>query len=332
MHAAHEASITIDVDSLRCYREIHGLPPREDVRDPIFTVALPRFLALLERLSAQGTLFVVGRDLEQAKPGGELHRSAVAEAARAGHELASHSYAHDYRMSLWSYAQITADLARCEDAITAICGKRPRGFRAPGYNQSETLFDALEALGYAYDSSFFPTPAYYAARGAALLAYRARGRGSRSLLGDVREFVAPRGPFFPSRQARHRSALPREDARRVLEIPIGVATGLRLPWLGTSLAMLPDRAGEWMTRSALQTPGPCILELHAIDFLDESDVQDAGLVASQPDLRVRYAEKERRLWSTLRRMAEERAILPLATLAERHGASPDVASERPAAA
>lgn len=311
---AQTGSITIDMDGLRCYRAIHGLPTKEDEDDPIYTKALPRFCAAMAQIDARGTLFVVGSDLSRP-----AHRRALEQAAAAGHEIASHSYAHDYALSRQSFASISADLWRCDDAIAELVGKRPAGFRAPGYNQSEVLFDAIEALGYAYDSSFFPTPAYFAARGTALLGYRVAQRPSHSLLGEWREFASARTPFRPDRQARFRAAQGEAQARPFWEIPISVASGARIPWLGTTLSMLPRRAGSALTHVAVRGPGPCILELHAIDFLDAQDAEDSALVRAQRDLRVPAMQKHRRLRNVFRILRDQRRLMPLEELARLAG-------------
>lgn len=307
-------ALTIDVDALRCYREIHGLPPRDgEEEDPIFTRALPRFLEMLERLSVRGTLFVVGRDLR--KP---AHAEVIAAAAEAGHEIASHSFEHDYRLSRLPPVRIALDLEAADDAIERVTGRKPRGFRAPGYNQSEALMAALDERGYAYDSSFFPTPAYFAARALAIGLYRARRRGTRSLVGDVREFSAPRAPFVPAVGERFRPAKEGERRRGFVEIPMGVASFARLPWLGTTLALANDLVGEGLTRAALSDEKiPAVLELHAMDFLGADDGVEPALVSAQPDLRVPLTDKLRRLEKAMRKVAERREVLLLEEMASR---------------
>lgn len=306
-------ALTIDVDALRCYRDIHGLPARDDEEDPIFTRALPRFLDALERLGARGTLFVVGRDL--AVP---AHAKAIEQAAKAGHEVASHSHEHDYRLSRLPPVRIALDLEAADAAIERVTGTRPRGFRAPGYNQSEALMSALDERGYAYDSSYFPTPAYFAARATAIGLYKLRRRGTRSLVGDAREFLASRAPFVPAVGDRFRAAKRGERARGFVEIPMGVASPLRLPWLGTTLALANDLVGAALTRAALADDDiPAVLELHAIDFLGAEDGVEPALVAAQPDLKVGLGDKLRRLEKVMRTVVERREVLPLVDVAAR---------------
>jgi hypothetical protein len=304
------ASVTIDVDSLACYAAIHDLPFDTSGDDPCYAHALPRFLGVCEKYRVRATLFVIGRDLE--RPG---HRALLARAVAAGHEIASHSFAHDYRLSRLPPHEIDDDLARADEAIAEVTGAPPVGFRAPGYNQSEALFDALERRGYRYDSSFFPAPAYFAARATAIGLYGLRGRSSSSLVGDPREFLCPRAPFRPAQGARYRRARAGEAERSFLEIPIGVASPLRLPWIGTSLALAPDVVGRAMTKVARRQKGPAVLELHAIDFL-AGDEASPELRGAQPDLQVDLDAKLRRLDRAISALARHRDCRPLMELAQ----------------
>jgi len=68
-----------------------------------------------------------------------------------------------------------------------------------------------------------------------------------------------------------------------------VAGPLRLPFIGTSLALLGPSAARLLTRSVLGAP-LVNLELHGLDFLEARDVPEA-LLAVQPDLRVPVARK-----------------------------------------
>lgn len=308
---ARTAAITIDVDTLGCYRAIHGLPPVEQTGpDVIYTRALERFLDAMHAIDAKATLFVIGRDLDD-----DAHRTRVGQAHRDGHEIASHSHVHDYALSTLSPDIIDDDLSRASAAIRSVTGQRPQGFRAPGYNLSEPLMDALERQGFVYDSSLFPTPAYFAARAVARSLHALQGRQSHSLTGDVREFMGPRMPFRPARGARYRRARVGEGARSLVEIPMAVSSPLRLPWLGTSLSLAPDAIGDALTRAALWSRGPVVLELHGMDLLGHDDDVPRDLARLQPDLRVSSRDKVRRITSTLRAIAKARDVLPLIEMA-----------------
>jgi peptidoglycan-N-acetylglucosamine deacetylase len=299
-------AISIDVDSSACYRHIHGLPHHDDGPDPIYEVALPRFLEAMDHLGIKATLFVIGRDLENPR-----HQTLIEQASAAGHEIANHSYSHDYALSRWTPAQIKEDIRQAHVLIQNTTGTPAVGFRAPGYNQSESLFDAIEDLGYLYDSSFFPTPAYFAARATAITLYQMRQRTSQSLIGDMREFMVPPEPFFPRRKCRFQPAKNAQEARRVLEIPMSVAGLMRLPWLGTSITLAPDAIGKMMTRAVLKQNRPAIFELHAIDFAEAADGFEVALAEAQNDLKIPLKDKLRRLEHTFSSMAQQRNVIPM---------------------
>ncbi len=318
-------AVTLDVDGVRHYHAIHGLPPPSAGADPVIERGVRRFLELCDRLGAPSTLFVVGEDLEDP-----AFASTVRQAARAGHEIASHSHTHRYDLSRRAPAEIESDLARSVDAVAAAAGARPRGFRAPGYNLSEPLLDALEKLGFEYDSSLMPSPAYWAARAGVLGAYGAaaalrraaapgepgRGRGSSSIPGTFREFLAPRAPFRPRCGKRWARARSRVEGRDLVELPITTGA-LRTPWLGTTLAMLPEPAGIAHTAAALASlpaGAPCVLELHAVDFIDDGDGVSYALARAQRDLRVSARKKIARLEVVMRMLARSGELVTASAL------------------
>jgi len=136
-------SVSVDLDGLGCYAQIHGLPePLEDrAQRAVPELALERLCDLFDSLPIKATLFVIGREARIAP---ERLRAAAA----AGHEIASHSFAHDYAMSRWPNARIADDLGRCEDELSRLGLSRPIGFRAPGYTLSNGMLSALKARGY----------------------------------------------------------------------------------------------------------------------------------------------------------------------------------------
>jgi len=280
-------SVSVDLDGLGCYAAIHGLSLRLDERAEraVPELAVQRFCELFEALGVRATFFVIGRDAGIAP-------ARLKAAGGAGHEIASHSYAHDYALSRRSREEIAQDLALAERAIEDACGSRPRGFRAPGYTLSPALLDAVRERAYAYDSSLLPSPPYYAAKAAALAVYALRGRSSQSILGGLRQLFAPRGP--------HRR-------RGVRELPVATLPGLRAPVIGSTVLPFP-----WLARRAF-AGGHLNLELHGIDALDATDVPQE-IAAAQPGLRMRAAEKLRRLRGLLETLPGEHRTLEAAAI------------------
>ncbi len=300
------AAITIDVDSLRHYLSIHGLraPPPE--QDPIYTIAMPRFFALLEELGLPATLFVIGGDIGP-------HHAAFGPAQGLGCEIASHSFGHEYGFFENSAPVIDAELQRAEAALLPLsAGQKIVGFRAPGYNTSPALLSTLLKRGYLYDSSLLPSPAYWAARGAAITRYQFAGRPSASRVGQIRAFAGPLEPYRTSPNKYWRA----QPDGPLLEFPMACVPKVRIPLIGTSWVLFPD-----LVRWKLLNLGLCGLkqfnfEMHAIDLLDASDPGvPQALVDVQPDLRVPVTAKMHAFRSLFRRLADDRTVETLRKIA-----------------
>lgn len=271
-------SVSVDLDGLGCYAAIHGQDPRaldERAARAVPEVALARLCEAFAAAGVPATLFAIGRELDEV-PGAA---AALRAASAAGHEIASHSYGHDYALSRLPQAAIEADLARAEGAIDRAVGRAPRGFRAPGYTLSTALLAALRARGYAYDSSLLPSPSYYALKAIAVGLHRVRGRQSHSILGGVGQLFARRGP-------QRLGGLP--------ELPVSTLPFARAPVIGTVVASAPEGLSRALARWA-EAGGHFNLELHGIDALDDSDGAPPALAAVQPGLRTKAAVKLRRI-------------------------------------
>ncbi|MBM65755.1 MAG: polysaccharide deacetylase [Myxococcales bacterium] len=285
------ASLSIDLDGIRHYRAIHGLPPRSGP-DPFLTEGLDRFLELCERFAIPATLFVVTEDLAD-----DDFARRIRKAAKAGHEIASHSHRHDYDFSQHSPAEIQAELHRSREAIRRVTRKLPRGFRAPGYNLSPALVDALAKVGFTYDSSMLPSPLYWAARAAVISGKSLTDRPSASLIGRPNDFIG--------------DGRPHRFDNGLLELPMTGALGI--PWIGSLVVTSP--LGSLITRTVATRTEPIDLELHPID-LTSSDQVEAELVAVRRDLQVPVARRQRRLEKTLQKLVRNRRFRTLSDVAE----------------
>jgi hypothetical protein len=280
-------SVSVDLDGLGCYAAIHGLAAQLDDRAlrAVPEVAVQRFCELFAALRIPATFFVIGREAGIAP-------QALRSAAAAGHEIASHSFAHDYALSRLPRAAISADLFAAERAIDEAVGKKPRGFRAPGYTVSPALLEVVRERGYAYDSSLLPSPPYYLAKAAALGGYALSRRKSASILGGMGQLFAPR--------SAHRRA-------GVRELPVATLPLLRAPVIGTSVLLWPALARAGFAGGHLN------LELHGIDALDGSDVPSA-IARAQPGVRMPAARKLDRLRAVLRSLPGQACTLEQAAL------------------
>jgi len=288
--------LSIDLDDLRYYRAIHALAPGPAEEDEcLFRKAVPRFLELAGDLGVPGTLFVIAEDLDRV----EGAREALREAVGQGHEAASHSLTHPYDLSRQPREAIAREVREARARIQDALGTEVRGFRGPGYNLSPVLLQEVAAAGHAWDSSILPSPAYWAVRASVIAWMALRGRPSRSITGRARDFLArPRTPF----------RWPQEHGG-IWEIPMTAAGWLRLPLIGTNLAL-----GGFVARHPWTAAWDLPLvhvEFHGLDFLDaEEDRLDPDLRV-EPVLRVPLAERMDRFREFLRPLAASRQSLVL---------------------
>lgn len=278
------ACVTVDLDSLSCYRDIHGLAPRDTDVDAAYAIGVRRLLDLFEAFDLRATLFVIGHDVERS-----AHAALLEEATSAGHELGNHTYSHHYDLPDRGRRAINDDIARGEEAIAGVTGERPVGYRAPGYNITGDVYGIVAEREYLYDSSIFPCPPYYTAKAAIMGLQALRGRPSRSSMTPARNLLAPISAYRP-----HATQIWRRDTRASgpIEVPMALVPGIRFPVIGTSLHLM-GKTGFDAAYPLLRRAYPNLfqLEFHAIDFMDASDPGAEDLTGVQPDLKVPWAQK-----------------------------------------
>lgn len=296
------ASISVDLDGLGHYAAIHGLGAEvvpDEARGLVHRVAVPRFAELVEGVGGRGTLFVIGAEVDAAA------RAPLEGVLRRGHELASHSHRHDYALSRASQEDIGRDLAEAEGVLAGLGAPRPLGFRAPGYTLSPALLRAVASRGYAYDASIFPAAPYWAAKALTLGWLRIRRRRSAAILDTPRVLLSPRLPYRPDLDRPER----RGNAP-LLELPMSVTPGARLPFIGTFVVLAP-----WpLVRGAyarLRGAPFLSLELHAVDLLGPEDGLPVALTRTQPDLALPLGTKLARLREVLEWVARDFQVVPL---------------------
>lgn len=276
-----QATLSLDLDNLWCYQRSFDIAAWRDY--PSFLdLAVPRILAVLDRLDLRLTVFIIGRDVVQAKD-----RGLFAEIARRGHEVANHSFEHELALHHWPRARIREEIVRAGAVIEEATGQSPRGFRGPAYGLSTDLLEVLIDLGYDYDASSYPNSLGLAARlyhRRQLSRLGGEATVGEGLYGGWRDCRMPLKPYHWS--------LPEGG---LTEVPVTTLPLLRLPFHGTYLNFLADRSaglGRWYFRAALalcRLRGvPPSLLLHATDFLGSDDLADFTYI---PGMQRRRAEK-----------------------------------------
>jgi peptidoglycan/xylan/chitin deacetylase (PgdA/CDA1 family) len=303
------ACVSVNLDGLPHYCRVHGLDERTLPPAGATAVgrrATERFADLLDRRHLPGTFFAVGEDLEDGPSA-----MAIAEAARLGHEIGNHSHTHDFAISRKAPALVANELGRAGDAIEALCGRRPAGFRAPGYAMSGTVLAALEEQGYLYDSSVFPSGPYYVAKELVVLGLAKLGRASASIRDRPSVLLAPREPYRPDPRDPYR-----RGSAKLIELPVATVPVNRLPFIGTFLVSLPKvvvaSLYQRMRRRSFLN-----LEFHGIDLLDESDGASSELARAQRDLAIPAGVKRQRLAELLEWVRNDFEVVTLEEAAKR---------------
>ena len=290
------AAVSVDLDEIPCYAAIHGLDVPPGSEHALYERAVPRLASLFAAHAVPATFFAIGDDVLRV-PVAQTLRGL----AERGHEIASHSQRHLYDLTRRDRVTIHAEVAESLEAIERAVGVRPRGFRAPGYTITNTVFSVLRELELAYDSSVFPCPAYYAPKATIIGALRARaalglGRASRSIVDDPRVLGAPPEPYFPADREGAYWRSGRSDG--LVELPIGVTPRLRLPFIGTSVAVAGERGAAMLAR---QMVGRSVvtLELHAMDLADAREDGLGWLAPHEPALSRTAAQKARAIGAAI---------------------------------
>jgi peptidoglycan/xylan/chitin deacetylase (PgdA/CDA1 family) len=265
-------AISVDLDEIPNYFSIHGLEPSGAARTAVYDVAIDRLETFARDAGIPLTLFAVGSDLARPASAARLKR-----ARDAGAEIGNHTLDHRYDLVRLGAKAIAEQIDGGARAIEAAVGERPVGFRAPGYTITDEVFGVLRDLDVAYDSSVFPCPPYYALKAAAIGAIALRGRESRSIVDNPAVLLAPTRPYFIGTPYWKRG-------RGLLELPVQVTRGARLPFFGTSVTMAGPARARLLTKMCVGEP-LVNLELHGIDVLDAHDGLEA-LRPHQPDVRV----------------------------------------------
>lgn len=110
-----------------------------------------RILALFEGAGVRATFFTLGWVAER-------YPQLVRRIADAGHEVASHGYAHE-RASDLSPEAFRADIRLAKAVLEDITGAAVTGYRAPSFSIGTAnlwAHDCIAEVGYRYSSSVYP--------------------------------------------------------------------------------------------------------------------------------------------------------------------------------
>lgn len=146
-------AMTVDVED---YFQVSNFAPVVDReswnwRESRVEANTDRLLAMFDQAGVTATFFVLAWVAERVP-------ALVRRIADAGHEVASHGFAHHliYDQTVVAFRE---DVRRAKGLLEEASGQRVDGYRAPSFSVTAKTLWALDVLieeGYTYDSSVFP--------------------------------------------------------------------------------------------------------------------------------------------------------------------------------
>jgi peptidoglycan/xylan/chitin deacetylase (PgdA/CDA1 family) len=295
------ASLSLDLDNKWSYMKTHGDAGWTDY-PTYLPIVVPRVLRFLKERNLKITFFIVGQDAVR-----DENREALQAIVQEGHEVGNHSFHHEPWLHLYSNEQLAEELTRAEESIERVTGRRPIGFRGPGFSLSKTTLEVLARRGYKYDASTFPTYLGPLARAYYFWTSHldAKEKQQRKLLfGAFNEGFRPLQPYRWRTQSGPLTEIP-VTTMPWLKIPIHASYLLYLGMFAPKLALGYFRmAVRACTLAGVQLS----LLLHPLDFLGCDDCNE---LAFFPAMTVPHKQKVELVGQAIDMLTQQFNVLPM---------------------
>lgn len=146
-------ALTIDVEDYFHVSAFAAHIPRSewDQRPCRVEQNVDRVLAMLADADVRATFFTLGWVAER-------YPALIRRINDAGHELASHGFAH-HRATEQKEREFFADISLAKAVLEDVTGREVKGYRAPSFSVGPAnawAFDCIAGAGYRYSSSLYP--------------------------------------------------------------------------------------------------------------------------------------------------------------------------------
>lgn len=142
----HSICLTFDFDAISLWAGTFGTTsPGMISRGEFGAVGAQRLLGLLDRYDIRTTWFVPGHTAD-------TYPDIVRRIRDSGHELAHHGYCHENPSKL-NEEEERRVLYKGIEALEAVAGSAPVGYRSPAWDMSANTIPLLLEAGFSYDSS-----------------------------------------------------------------------------------------------------------------------------------------------------------------------------------
>jgi peptidoglycan-N-acetylglucosamine deacetylase len=262
------ASVSLDLDNQWSYMKTHGDEEWKSYPS-YYGIFVPYILDILRELDLKVTFFIVGQDAVVEK-----NKSYLKQISEAGHDIGNHSFQHEVWINQYSRDELENELENAERAIFEATGKKPNGFRGPGFCWNETILEVLHDRQYLYDASTLPTfigpfaRSYYFWKSDFSKDERRKRSG---LFGSFTEGFRRVKPYFFSLKS----------GKRILEIPITTIPVIRIPFHMSYLIYL-NLISPFLMRGYLYfaiimckiTGTPVSFLLHPLDIIGGDKIKE----------------------------------------------------------
>ncbi len=251
----------VDVDSpvvLAKFYGIENFPYDEKKLEAFYTTAFKRSNSFFESLGLKATYFCVGNEL--ANP---VNASVIKHTEQSGHAIANHTFNHPFGLCELSDEKIKEEISSCDKILQSITGKKPIGFRTPGYAVNTKIINTLEELGYKYDSSA-GWPLMHAAIKTTALLKPITGNKMQIGFGETNSGFK-KDVYTPSAENWKRVS---QSARTIKEIPLPHSFGILPLYNNIFLGLSPGKKKTLINNSSAK----CFVFLfHSIEFCSADD-------------------------------------------------------------
>ncbi|MBV9212001.1 MAG: polysaccharide deacetylase, partial [Acidobacteria bacterium] len=216
--------------------------------------------------------------------------------------------------------EIESELAQAEEAIVSVTGKRPVGFRGPGFIFSQEILRVLLRRGYEYDASTFPTYLGPLARAYYFMTTKLEEeekRKRKALFGKLRDGLQPLKPYRWQVESGTLVEIP-VTTMPVFKVPVHVSYVLYLSRYSRRLALSYFKTALKLCR---MTGTELSLLLHPLDFLGGDDVED---LAFFPGMNIAGQEKLALVGELIDELTKHFNVLTLREHAQKAAAAPDL--------
>jgi hypothetical protein len=253
-----EGAISCDVDTLASIYKGYGLRRPRGYTYAELRMGLENFCRFLEPFGIKATLFMVGDDFCQPQ-----NVSYIKAVDTEGHEIANHTLTHVQGFRRLSPEEKESEIVGMEEICQQVIGKRPVGFRSPGWNVGDDVLPILKRQGYLYDSSVFPSLLNPLLKFLHWRSMRDLSGGDRTTLGAWRYMFAPTQPYHTAEKS-----LGRRGNGGLVEFPVTVVPIVRLPFFATFQLATGFELFKVCYRALKALQWPIQYQFHLSDFVD----------------------------------------------------------------